>query len=171
VVNQVVKGWELAGTYDFQTLAPLSVSAQYLNAAGQNYDAPNTGKFSGRPDCTGQSMAPSSTQRGQGYIFNPSAFSAYVAPGTYGTCGTSILPYGVSYILMNEAFYRNFHIPWFLNREQGANFRVGTQWYNFPNHSNGTSPVTSMASSLFGKQTNPENGDTRQILIQARIDF
>ena len=75
-------------------------------------------------------------------------------------------------MLMNEAFYRNFHIPWFVNREQGANFRIGTQWYNFPNHSNGQSPITSMASPLFGELTNPKiDGQTRQILFQARIEF
>lgn len=171
VVNQVIMGWELAGTYNFQTSPWLSVTGQYLNAEGQNYDAPNTNTFSGRPNCTGQSRAPSSTQQGQGFVFNPGAFDAHVAPGTYGTCGNAILPYGAGYMLLNEAFYRNFHIPWFLTREQGANFRVGTQWYNLPNHSNGTSPVTYMGDPFFGKLVNPKSGDTRQILIQARIDF
>jgi trimeric autotransporter adhesin len=171
VVNQVVKGWEVAGTYDFSTSPWLNVTGNYLNSSGANYDAPNTNTFSGRPNCTGSSVAPSSAQLSAGLLFNPGAFNAHVGPGSYGTCGKNVLPYGVGYILMNEAFYRNFHIPWFVNREQGANFRVGTQWYNFPNHSNGTNPVTSMSSPLFGEQTNPKNGDTRQILIQARIDF
>jgi hypothetical protein len=170
-VNQVIKGWELAGTYNFQTSPWLTVDASYLNAEGQNYDAPNTNTFYGRADCLKVSMAPSSAQRTQGYIFNPNAFSAYVPEGRYGSCGNGTVPYGAGYILMNEALYRNFRIPWFVNREQGAIFRLGTQWYNFPNHSNGVSPSTYMNSPYFAQVVQPKAGDTRQILLQARIEF
>ena len=166
VANLIIQGWEIAGTYNFQTAAPLTVSGSYLDANGNIYDAPNVDRYGGRPNCTGASFEPTA-----GYVFNPGAFDAHVQPGHYGSCGNSILRYGEGTILVNQAFYRNFHIPWFVNREKGATFRLGIQMFNALNHSNVPSPITSMDSPLFGKRSSDKNGETRQIMLQGRIDF
>jgi len=171
VINEVIKGWEVAGNYLFDTAAPLTPSGSYRNAAGQIIDAPNVNNTSGRPNCTGQSFAPTSSQVAQGYIFNPSAFSDLVAPGTYGTCGRGILYAAPGTITMNESFYRNFSIPWFIGRDHKATFRVGVQMFNFINHSNVPAPVTSLNSPLFGKDTTNKSGNTRTMSLQGRIDF
>ena len=42
VVNQVVKGWELAGTYNFQTSPPLTVTGNYLNSGRARTTMPPT---------------------------------------------------------------------------------------------------------------------------------
>lgn len=171
VVNQIIKGWEVAGNYLFDTAPPLTPTGSYRNAADQIIDAPNTNSTSGRPDCTGQTVGPTSQQAAEGYIFNPGAFSALIAPGTYGTCGTGILYAAPGTVTMNEAFYRSFPIPWFIGSDHKATFRVGVQMFNFLNHSNVPAPETSLDSPLFGKDILNKTGDTRTMALQGRIDF
>ncbi|HXN21471.1 MAG TPA: TonB-dependent receptor [Candidatus Dormibacteraeota bacterium] len=170
VLNQIVQGWETAGTYNWQTSPPLSVVGSYLNAAGQRYDAPNTNTFFGRPDYTGQPIAPTADQVAQGFIFNPNAFTAHVPAGRYGNVGRGVVWYGPRQLNVHQSFFRNFHIPWFVGQE-GATFRFGFLMFNVLNHSNLTTPVTNMDSPLFGKRVRQYNGETRTMMLQGRIEF
>jgi hypothetical protein len=170
VANAIIGGWETAGTYWWQTSPPLNVTGSFLNAAGQVYDAPNTNTLSGRTDYTGQPIAPTAAQIAQGYVFNPNAFTQHVPSGQYGNVGRGILYAGSSTDSINQSFFRNFRIPWFVGNE-GANFRFGFLMYNALNHSNTANPVTSMNSPLFGKRTTTKVGDTRTMMLQARIEF
>jgi hypothetical protein len=147
-----------------------------LNSAGQQYDAPNVNRLTGRPDYTGQPVEPTGDQASQGFLFNPSAFSEYVQPGRYGSAGRSVVKVGLEGgIALNQSFYRTFRIPWFTGTE-GANFRLGFQMYNFMNHSNKANPNVALNTPTYGKRMNDRTGgDTvgqmRSMAFQARIDF
>lgn len=170
VANYIIRGWETAGTYNFQTAAKLTPSGSYRDSSNRQYDAPNTNRLSGRSECTGLPIEPSDTQRSQGFVFNPDAFTRNVPAGRYGSCGRSVIPFGAATILLNQSFFRNFRIPWFVG-DTGANFRFGFLMYNFINHSNGTNPTTNLDSAIFGKRANNKRGETRTMFFQARIDF
>lgn len=170
VVNYLIQGWEMAGTYNFQTSAPLNVSGRFLNAQGQQYDAPNTNTLAGRPDYTGQPLAPTDQQRSQGFVFNPLAFTEFVPSGRYGNAGRGILRFGEGQIGINQSFFRNFTIPWFL-RDNRARLRVGFLMFNAINHSNVPNPVTALNNPAYGKRTTDKSGNVRTVAFQARIDF
>ena len=171
-VNWVIRGWETAGTYNFQTAVPLTPSTTYRNASGLAIDAPNVNSTSGRPNCTGVSLTPTADQVAQGYVFNPLAFSSLITPGTYGTFGKSIINYNPGSISQNQAIYRNFPLPWPLGSDHRANLRLGAQVFNVLNRQNLPAPVVNMDSPFFGKRTNNVTGDTtRSILLTGRIDF
>jgi hypothetical protein len=172
LVNLVIRDWETAGTYNFQTSPPLTPSTTYRNANGQAYDAPNVNRTSGRPNCTGQPFAPTSDQIAAGYMFNPLAFSSQIAPGTFGSCGRGILFYNPGSISQNQSIYRNFPIPWPRGGDRRGNLRIGAQIFNVLNRQNAPAPITNMDSPFFGKRTNNVRGDTtRSILLTGRIDF
>lgn len=170
VLNYIIGGWETGSTYNFQSSPKLTPSGQYRDAANRNYDAPNTNKLSGRPDCTGQTLEPSPDQLSQGFVFNPDAFTRMVPAGRYGNCGRSNLRFGEGIIAINQSFFRNFQIPWFVG-ERPAKLRVGVLMYNAINHSNVPSPVVNLDSPLYGKRTTDKTGDIRTMTLQARIDF
>ena len=171
-INWVIQGWETAGTYNFQTGAPLTPSTTYRNANGQAVDAPNVNRTSGRPNCTGVSFTPTADQIAQGYIFNPLAFSSQLAPGTFGSCGKSILNFNPGSISQNQSLYRNFSLPWPKGADHRANLRLGAQVFNVLNRQNSPAPIVNMDSPFFGKRTNNVTGDTtRSILLMGRIDF
>jgi hypothetical protein len=169
VADAIIGGWETAGTYAWQTSPPLNVSGSFVNAAGQVYDAPNTNTLSGRPDYTGEPIAPTAAQIQQGYVFNPNAFTRQVPSGRYGNVGRGVLYVGSPTTSINQSFFKNFKIPWFL--ESGATFRLGFLMYNAINHSNTANPVTNLNSPLFGKRVTTKVGETRTMMFQARIDF
>lgn len=169
-INYLIQGWETAGTYNFQTAPKLTLSGQFRNAANRQYDAPNTNKQSGRPDYTGQPLEPTADQKAQGYIFNPDAFTRNVPPGRYGNAGKSILPFGEGTIAINQSFFRNFRIPWFIG-EGGATLRFGFIMYNAINHSDVPSPAVSLDSAFYGKRSSDKVGNIRTMTFQARIDF
>lgn len=170
VLNLIIQGWETGGTYNFQTVAKLTPSGSYLNAQSRIYDAPNTNRLSGRPDCTGQPLDASADQQSQGYVFNPNSLSRFVPAGRYGTCGKSILPFGEGTIAINQSLFRNFRLPWFVG-DGGAILRVGFLAYNMINHSNVPSPLVNMDSAFYGKRQSDKVGDIRTMTFQARIDF
>lgn len=170
VVNQVIKGWEVGGTYNLTGSLPLTPTGNYLNALGQNFDAPNVNRLSGRPNVTGESIAPTDTQRAAGYVFNPNAFSNVLQPGTFGSMGRSVLNFGEGTILLNQSLFRNFEMPLF-SRDRIATWRIGFLFYNFINHSNVPNPVVNMNSPTFGQRTTDRVGETRTITFQARLDF
>ena len=175
-LNYLIRGWETAGAYNFQTSAPLTPTGRFLNAAGQQYDAPNTNVLAGRPDYTGQPMEPTAEQAAQGYLFNPNAFTEMVGAGRYGTAGRGIVKVGLEGgMAISQSFYRTFGIPWF-TRKEGARLRIGFQMYNAPNHSNKANPTTALNSPVYGRRTNERTGgDTvgfmRTMAFQARVDF
>jgi hypothetical protein len=170
VINSVIHGWELAGMYNFQTSPKLTPTGLYMNAQGQNYDAPNTNTFSGRPDRTDQPIAATSQEAAQGFVFNPNAFSDLVPAGNYGSSGNSVIP-GTGQFFINESIFRNFMLPRQLLHREGAKLRLGILMFNAINHSNAPNPVTDLDSPIFGKRSNPKTGDTRTVALQGRIDF
>jgi hypothetical protein len=172
VINYLIKGWETAGTYNFQTAVPLTPTTTYRNANGQAIDAPNVNRTSGRPNCTGVSFSPTSDQVAQGYLFNPLAFSNTLVPGTFGSCGKGILWVNPGSITQNQSLYRNFRLPWPRSADHQAMLRLGAQVFNVLNRQNSPAPVVNMDSPFFGKRTNNVAGDTtRSILLMGRIDF
>lgn len=170
VMNFIVGGWETAGTYNFQTAAPLTPSGRFLNDQGLQYDAPNTNTTAGRPDYTGAPLEASSDQVSQGFVFNPNAFTEHVPSGRYGNTGRGVLPFGEGSIAINQSFFRNFQVPWF--SENGAKLRFGVLMYNAINHANVSNPIVALNNPLYGKRmTDKVSGQTRTIGFQARLDF
>lgn len=167
IVNHIIRGWEMGATINIQSSPPLTPFGNYLNAAGLNYDAPNAGKFSGRPQLTGESIIASSAQRAAGYYFNPAAFTQQVPAGHYGDAGQGIIP-GVGSRAVNFSFFRNFGLA---SLREGANLRIGLFMFNALNHANTPNPVVNMNSPLFGKLQANKIDQPRTMSLQARIDF
>ena len=170
VINEILKGWELGGTNIFNSGPHGTPTGSYLNALGQNYDAPNTNRLSGRPNLTGVPIAPTADQAAQGYQFNPNAFSAFVQPGNYGSAGKSIIPFPGT-ISVNLSLFRNFGMPKSLFRKEGSTLQFGVFMINAINHENVPAAVTNISSPLFGKPTLPKTDTPRQIALQGRIVF
>ena len=185
VLNYIIQGWQIGGTYNFLSGFPLNFSGSYLrplvpgadcSAHGpfdatqcEIFDAPNTGRLNGRPDMT---STPPGSPSGGIQVFNPAAFSRQVPEGRYGNVGRGLLrKFNVGTIAMHQSVFRNFWIPWFIGADRRAKLRVGFLFYNAFNHSNGRGPTTSLNSPIFGSRSRDKAGNVRTIHFQARLDF
>lgn len=165
-VNQIASGWELAGNFNLTKNAPLNVTTTFRDADGNPIDAPNTNRFSGRPDRTGEAIdnVPS------GFVFNPNAFSSQVPTGRYGNAGRNLIP-GVFRDTYNLSIFRNFQLPWWFAGDEGAKLRLGAHWFNAFNHLSPLNPITNMDSPFFGQNPSGKGGQNRTIQLALRIDY
>ena len=158
VVQGLVGGWSLNGTYQLYSGMPMT--ARILGNVSNNS---GTGSNSSeRPDSTGAPVALAGDERTTARYFNTLAF-AIPAPGLFGNAGRYTIT-GPGSNLVNLSLRKSFRLD-------DNNRRLELRWQvtNVLNHPNFAGIGTTINALDFGRVTSA--GSMRQIELNLRVSF
>ncbi len=158
IVNKVIGGWNITGTYQLMSGTPLT--ARILGNVSNNSGTGSN--YSERPDATGLPVALASGERTTAAFFNSQAF-AIPQPGKFGNAGRYTIP-GPGTNLLNLSLYKSFKLD-------DKNRRIDLRWQvsNILNHPNYAGVATVVNALNFGRVTSV--GQMRQMQFNLRISF
>lgn len=156
--NEVLGGWQLSQSYQFQTGTPFSVqTATDIAGVGPGFQAQLYSRVDGvRTNGNGGFTSPGHANT----WFNKAAFAAPTT-GTFTTQHTRNILVGPGSANYNASLQKRFQT--FEN--QFFTFRFDA--FNFPNHSNWSAPVTNPTDGNFGNVTSK----TGQRMMQASLRY
>jgi hypothetical protein len=158
LVNQIISGWKLNGSYNFNSGTPLT--ARVLGNISNNS---GTGSNSSeRPDSTGASPSLRGGQRTTLAFFNTDAF-AFPAPGKFGNAGRYTIQ-GPGSNLLNLSLRKTFRLD-----DNGRRLEFRWRATNVLNHPNYAGVGTVVNSLTFGRVT--EARSMRQMEFELRINY
>jgi hypothetical protein len=158
IVNKVVGGWNITGTYQLMSGTPLT--ARILGNVSNN--SGTASNYSERPDATGRTVALPRDERTTAAFFNAQAF-AIPQPGQFGNAGRNTIT-GPGTNLLNLSLYKSFRLD-------DKNRRVDIRWQvsNVLNHPNYAGVATVVNALNFGRVTSV--GQMRLMQFNLRISF
>jgi hypothetical protein len=158
VLDKVIGGWNMTGSYQLNSGAPLT--ARILGNVSNNSGTGSN--YSERPDVTGISAALPRDQRTTSAFFNTQAF-AIPQPGKFGNAGRNTITAPGSNLL-NLSLYKSFKLD-------DKNRRIDFRWQvsNVLNHPNYAGVATVVNALNFGRVTSV--GQLRQMQFNLRISF
>lgn len=158
LANEILGGWQLSQSYQFQTGTPFSVqTATDIAGVGSGFQGQ---LYSLVPGVSTKGNGGFSTPGSSNSWFNKAAFVA-PAPGTFTTQHTRNILVGPGSANYNASLQKRFQT--FEN--QFLTFRFDA--FNFPNHPNWSAPSANPTDSNFGKVTSK----TGQRSMQASLRY
>jgi hypothetical protein len=158
LADETIGGWQIAPSVIWSSGVPYSIIVNHDNSSNSSFDLKGNGAL--YPDQIGN---PNPSHRSIQEWFDPAAFQS-PNPGTYGNTRRNNL-YGPSYLLVNAAIGKTFHIPW-----EGIGVEIRASANNVINHPSFDAPDSTLPDPNVGV-INSVTVHGRSMQLYGRISF